>query len=157
MAKINRARRASLDAVAMKMKEVTGLSILYSQALAARLGINITDLECLSFASLGPGVTAGALAEHTGLTTGAITTVIDRLERDGFVQRKRDDTDRRKVVVVATAIAKRRAGAAGAPMRKIVDDVLSPYDDEQIRFLGKVLGELCEAGRQVVGSTHRDM
>jgi DNA-binding MarR family transcriptional regulator len=152
MPRTNEDRQALLDAVALGMKEVTGLSVLYSQAMASQLGINSTDLECLGLVTFGPGATAGALAEQTGLTTGSITTVIDRLERAGFVQRKRDDADRRKVVVVATSAMKRRGEAPGAPMRKVVNDVLSRYEDKQLRFLIQVLGELCEAAKQVVAS-----
>jgi DNA-binding MarR family transcriptional regulator len=149
-------RQALLDAVALQMKEVTGLSVLYSQAMASRLGINSTDLECLGLVAFGPGATAGALAERTGLATGSITTVIDRLERAGFVQRRRDDADRRKVVVVATPAMKRRADAPGAPMRKVVNDVLSRYEDDQLQFLIRVLGELCEAAKGVIASAHEE-
>jgi DNA-binding MarR family transcriptional regulator len=124
--------------------------------MASRLGINSTDLECLGLVAFGPGATAGALAEWTGLTTGSITTVIDRLERAGFVRRRRDDADRRKVVVVATPAMKRRAEAPGAPMRKVVNDVLSRYEDEHLQFLIQVLGELCEAAKGVIASAREE-
>lgn len=153
MPKTNERRQALLDAVALRMKEVTGLSILYTHAMASRLGINSTDLECLDVVALGHGVTAGTLAERTGLTTGSITTVIDRLERAGFVQRRRDDADRRKVLVAASPAMKRRGEQPGAPMRKVINDVLSRYDDEQLRFLAEALGELCEAAKRVIAST----
>jgi DNA-binding MarR family transcriptional regulator len=156
MPRTNENRQALLDAVSLQMREVTGLSMLYSQAMASRLGINSTDLECLGLVAFGPGATAGALAERTGLTTGSITTVIDRLERAGFVQRRRDDDDRRKVVVVATSAMKRRGEAPGAPMRKVVNDVLSRYEDGQLQFLIQVLGELCEAAKGVIASAHEE-
>jgi DNA-binding MarR family transcriptional regulator len=154
MPKVNDDRRALLDAVEVRMREVTGLSVLYSQAMASRLGINSTDLECLGLVSIGPEVTAGALAEKTGLTTGAITTAIDRLERAGFVRRRRDDADRRKVVVAATSAGLRHGEPAGAPMRKIISEVLDRYEDEQLKFLSQVLGELCEAAKQVIALAH---
>jgi DNA-binding MarR family transcriptional regulator len=133
---------------------VAGLSVLYSQAMAARLGINSTDLECLDLVSFGSEVTAGALAEKTGLTTGAMTTAIDRLERAGFVRRRRDDADRRRVVVAATSAGLRHSEPPAAPMRKIISDVLDRYEDEQLKFLNQVLGELCEAAKQVIALTH---
>jgi DNA-binding MarR family transcriptional regulator len=157
MPKVNDARRALLEAVEVRMREVTGLSVLYSQAMASRLGINSTDLECLDLVSFGSEVTAGALAEKTGLTTGAITTAIDRLERAGFVRRRRDDADRRKVVVAATSSGRRRGEPAGAPMRKVISEVLNRYEDEQLKFLSQVLGELCEAAKQVIASAHSPM
>lgn len=64
-----------------------------------RIGINATDMQCLNILDFEGLVTAGRLAELTGLTTGAITNAIDRLEKDGFVERVRDTKDRRRVVV----------------------------------------------------------
>jgi DNA-binding MarR family transcriptional regulator len=76
-------------------------STLFHSAIAERLGLNITDHKCLEYMIGGGGITAGELAKVTGLTTGAITGVIDRLERAGFARRQPDPHDRRKVVVVA--------------------------------------------------------
>ncbi|HEX6513193.1 MAG TPA: MarR family transcriptional regulator, partial [Chloroflexota bacterium] len=60
---------------------------MFSQALAAKLGIGPTDLECLSLLQeLGPS-SAGQLAELLSLTTGAVTGIVDRLEASGFVVR----------------------------------------------------------------------
>ena len=72
---------------------------LFSQALATQLGIGPTDLECLLLLrDLGPA-TAGQLADVLGLTTGAITGVVDRLAAVGFVVRESDPADRRRVIV----------------------------------------------------------
>ena len=76
-------------------------TILFHNAVAERLGLNITDHKCLEYMLGTNGITAGELAKVTGLTTGAITGVIDRLERAGFARRQPDPHDRRKVVVVA--------------------------------------------------------
>lgn len=152
MPKTREPRRALLDAIGSRLKEVTSLSILYSQAAAARLGINITDLECLCLAARERGITAGRIAAATGLTTGATTTAIDRLERAGYVKRVADRSDRRKVIVVATSAMERRSKDLGAPMQEIVDSVLSQYDDGQIKFLDQSLMELCDAAKRVIKS-----
>lgn len=73
--------------------------MLFQQAIADRLHLNTTDLMCLYFLSDGAALTAGQLAEATGLTTGAVTGVIDRLEKAGYAQREKDATDRRRVIV----------------------------------------------------------
>jgi DNA-binding MarR family transcriptional regulator len=83
------------------MRDASGQGVLYSQAVAERLGINSTDLECLDIIVMRGPVTAGELARATGLTTGAITGVIDRLDRAGFAKREHDAADRRKVLVRA--------------------------------------------------------
>ena len=67
------------------------------------VGVNPTDLGSLCLLLLHGPAPAGRLAELTGLTTGAVTGVIDRLEKGGFVRREVDPTDRRKVIVVPDA------------------------------------------------------
>jgi len=67
------------------------------------VGVNPTDLGSLCLLLLHGPAPAGRLAELTGLTTGAVTAVIDRLEKGGFVHRAVDPTDRRKVIVTPDA------------------------------------------------------
>jgi len=154
MSKIRDDRQVLLDALSMRMREVTGLSVLYSQAMASRLGISISDLECLDFVASGSSdVTAGALAKTTGLTSGAITGVIDRLERAGFVKRQRNGADRRKVTVVVSPAMKRQSSPLGAPMREAIATMLARYADDQLEFLHQALGELCEAAKAVIAVT----
>ncbi|MFE1312163.1 MarR family winged helix-turn-helix transcriptional regulator [Streptomyces sp. NPDC058755] len=73
---------------------------LFNQAVADRIGLHPTDLQCLNLLTLeAEPVTTGRVAELTGLTTGSATRLVDRLERAGYVVRQRDDTDRRRVLV----------------------------------------------------------
>jgi DNA-binding MarR family transcriptional regulator len=74
-------------------------TVMLSQAVASRLGLSPADLETLDLLSTNGPLTAGRLAELTGLTTGAITGVVDRLEEAGLVRRERDAEDRRRVIV----------------------------------------------------------
>lgn len=72
-------------------------------ALAAeQLGVSLTDLRCLDIVESRGGLTAGELATASGLTTGAVTAVVDRLERAGLARRIRDELDRRKVRIEVT-------------------------------------------------------
>jgi DNA-binding MarR family transcriptional regulator len=73
--------------------------VLLTQAVSDRLGVNGTDLQCLGILTSAGAMTAGELAERTGLTTGAVTGVVDRLEQAGLVSRDRDPADRRRVIV----------------------------------------------------------
>ena len=72
------------------LRRVSAQSVLLSDAVADHVGLNSTDLECLDLLFLAGPTTAGQLAEHTGLTTGAMTAVIDRLERATLVRRSHD-------------------------------------------------------------------
>ena len=81
------------------MRELSTATILFHQAVADRLAMNVTDHKCAGILAQSGPITAGELAARTGLTTGAITGVIDRLEKAGFVRRARDAGDRRRVIV----------------------------------------------------------
>jgi len=123
------------DALIRAMREVSGQGVLFSQAVAARLGINSTDLECLDGIVLRGPVTAGELARITGLTSGAITGVIDRLERAGFARREPDPADRRKVLVRVLPEGLERAAPLFAPMERAAMDTLAVYDDGQLALV----------------------
>src|SRR5579859_4524571 len=82
-------------------RQMSTQTVFLHQALAQSVGLNATDTKCIDLILRGPDgtVTAGRLSELSGLTTGAITHILDRLERRGFVERVRDTEDRRKVFV----------------------------------------------------------
>jgi DNA-binding MarR family transcriptional regulator len=86
-------------------------------ALAAeRLGVNETDLRCLNIIENSAGLGAGALAAQAGLTPGAVTGVIDRLQSAGYARRVPDPTDRRRVTVEVTPAFYRRAEQIWGPV-----------------------------------------
>jgi predicted ArsR family transcriptional regulator len=80
-------------------RELGARSILFHQAIASIAGVSVTDLKCLDYVDRMGDVTAGDLARLTGLTTGAITAAVDRLEKAGLARRERSDSDRRKVFI----------------------------------------------------------
>ncbi|WP_367132884.1 MarR family winged helix-turn-helix transcriptional regulator [Saccharothrix sp. HUAS TT1] len=84
-------------------RESSALTVLFHSRVAERMGLSPTDEKCLDLAMRAEGpITAGRIAELSGLSTGAVTGVIDRLERAGYVRRVRDPHDRRKVLVEVT-------------------------------------------------------
>jgi DNA-binding MarR family transcriptional regulator len=88
-----------VSALVETMRDLSTATILFHQAVADRLAMNVTDHKCAGILAQSGPITAGELAARTGLTTGAITGVIDRLEKAGFVRRVRDAGDRRRVIV----------------------------------------------------------
>jgi DNA-binding MarR family transcriptional regulator len=80
-------------------RELGARGILFHQAVASLVGVSATDLKCLDYVDRVGDVTAGDLARLTGLTTGAITAAIDRLEKVGLARRERSEVDRRKVFI----------------------------------------------------------
>jgi DNA-binding Lrp family transcriptional regulator len=89
----------NLAAATLLGRDFATAMVVFHEAVGGLLGLSSVERKCLDLLGrLGP-VTAGTIREHTGLTTGAVTGLVDRLEKAGYVERTRDTVDRRKVVV----------------------------------------------------------
>lgn len=123
-------------------------AVLHNHAVAQRVGLGASDSQLLSLLNLHGPLTPGRLAEMTGLTSGTITGVIDRLERAGFVRRERDATDRRKVVVTPVPEAMAALGEHYRAQGEHLAAVLATRDPDQLRVIADFLTELTapEAG-----------
>jgi len=108
---------------------------IFGQTVANTIGISGSDLECLDFLNLEGRVTAGRLAEVTGLTTGAITGVVDRLEKAGMVRRERDPDDRRKVFIATVPENVARVGRFYENMQRGMVKLWETYSDAELRLL----------------------
>jgi len=117
------------------MRRTSAQGVLYGQAVANMAGISGSDLDCMDFLNLEGRITAGRLAELTGLTTGAITGVIDRLEKAGFVRRERDEVDRRKVFIVTVPENVAGIGRLYTPMQQAMHKLWSTYSDAELHLL----------------------
>jgi hypothetical protein len=95
---IPKRRQAIMDELNEASQKIGNLTILFTNALASRVGLSATEFECLSLLREGP-LPAGRLAELCGLTTGAVTGLVDRLEKAGYAERLSDRQDRRRVLV----------------------------------------------------------
>ena len=112
-------------------------TVLLHNAIASRSGINVTDMQCINLLQLRGPMTPGQLADAMFLTTGgAITAVIDRLEKAGMVRRRRDDDDRRRVLVEATADGPvAELGDRFDPIAELYEKLLGTYTDEQLELI----------------------
>jgi DNA-binding MarR family transcriptional regulator len=128
-------RRALLESLDRELRQSSGLGVVFSETVARRLGLSPTDLECLDMVILGERVTAGDLARTTGLTTGAVTGIIDRLEKAGFARRERDPEDRRRVYVRGDPAAAHAAMPYYQSLSEAMARMLERYSDDQIAFL----------------------
>src|SRR4029450_798853 len=90
-------KQAVIGRLLPAMRRSSAAGVLHGQAIARKVGINSSDLECLALILLNGPSTAGEIARRPGLTSGAVTGLIDRLERLGLVERTADANDRRKV------------------------------------------------------------
>jgi DNA-binding MarR family transcriptional regulator len=111
------------------------------QRAADRLGLNRTDMRCLELLfgpEAGP-LSPGELAVAAGMTTGGVTTAIDRLERAGYVTRERDAGDRRRVTVRPTPLALRSVYEIYGPVVEEGNAFLQRYDDTVLAGMIEVL------------------
>ncbi|UBU08294.1 MarR family winged helix-turn-helix transcriptional regulator [Nonomuraea gerenzanensis] len=109
-------KRSLIDAVARAVQDLQDATDVLDERAARRLAINRTDLRCLSRLSRRGPLTASELATAAGLTGGAMTTVIDRLEQAGLAERRRDTADRRRVLVHLTGQAERISAEIWGPV-----------------------------------------
>ena len=107
----------------------------YDQAVADAVGVNRTDLRCLDVIEREGRVSAGRLADATGLTSGAITTVIDRLERAGYARRTTDPRDRRRVLVELTPRSALHSGRYYAEHAALGERLYRQYTLDQLELL----------------------
>ena len=118
------------------------------EAVTRLMGINRTDARVIDVLDEHGRMTAGELAGRTGLTSGAVTGVLDRLERAGYAQRVRDDADRRRVLVEPTEKARAAAGEYYGPLAAQGASVIAEMSDREleafVRFLQKA-NELASA------------
>jgi DNA-binding MarR family transcriptional regulator len=129
-------RERLLEALGREMQKLIAEVVLFNQAVADRLGMNPTDLQCLNMLLETGPVAAGRLAEETGLTTGAVTGVIDRLERAGYAWRERDPKDKRRVIV--HPLPERARGEIGplyASIGQSFAEMCSRYDEGELALI----------------------
>ncbi len=133
-----------------ELRQFNELGAFFVRAAATRIGLAVTDMQIMDILDLVGPATAGQLAEFTGLTTGAITRILDRLEEAELVRRERDPNDGRKVIV-------RLARGQGEMHKvrsildsigKVWDEAVLHYDDEQIAFLLEFLKHSNALSRQ---------
>jgi DNA-binding MarR family transcriptional regulator len=121
----------------------------FDNRAAEVLGVNDTDLHCLNIVENQAGVTAGALAAEAGLTTGAVTGVVDRLERAGYARRVPDPADRRRVKIEVTDHFYARADEIWHPVAAEWGAELSRrFTGEQLDHIIEFLGSTNEITRR---------
>lgn len=107
-------------------------SVLFRNAVARKLGLNITDSECLSLLSIKGVSTPKELARFTGLTTGSTTAMLDRLEKADFIQRKPNPKDRRGVLIEIDTKWIETARPLVEGLQQAQAELIASYSDEEL-------------------------
>lgn len=109
-------------------------TILFNQRVADRAGLHLTDMQCINLLELlGGSTTPGRLAEGTGLTTGGVTVMLDRLEKAGFVKREPNPNDRRSVLVRVNPKKLRKVNALYGGINRQFEALLHETPEAELR------------------------
>lgn len=133
-------RRALLEAVGVGTQAYGRATDGFDDAVGRRLDLNPTDLRCLDWLTTG-AMSAGELGEATGLSSAATTTLLDRLERKGYVRRQRDTVDRRKVLIELTPAGRAQIDELYGPLAREGGQLLDRFSDDELIKLRDFLVE----------------
>lgn len=114
-------------------------SVLFRNSIAQKLGLNVTDYECLSLLSIKGISTAKEISQYTGLTTGSTTAMLDRLEKKKFIKRKANPNDRRGVLVEVNPEYSKKAAPLVADVQKDHRDLIASYSDKELKLIADFL------------------
>ena len=108
---------------------------LYRNIIFEKLGVNGTDMECLGFLFYKRIANPTELARYTGLSSGATTAMLDRLEKGGFIERRRNPDDRRGTLIVLAKSGADRVAPWYAPVGKAQEQLISNYSEDELQLI----------------------
>jgi DNA-binding MarR family transcriptional regulator len=115
------------------LREFIAGSIIYNQQIADRVGLRLTDMQCINVLDLMGPSTPGELARSTGLTTGGVTVMLDRLEKGGYVKRVPNPRDRRSVLVRLNPTKLKKMQAFYGEINERMAALLDQTPDRELR------------------------
>ncbi|MEK4236271.1 MarR family transcriptional regulator [Paenibacillus sp. FSL R5-0744] len=116
-------------------------TVVYQQNVAASLGLYNNDFLSVDILREKGPITAGELSKLTGLATGSVTALIDRLEKNGYVRRQNDPNDRRKVIIVPLYENKEDVIDTYMPLHTAMVKLAASYTDEELALISQFLGK----------------
>lgn len=135
--------------------ELSTAVVLFHEAVARRLGLNAVDHKALGVVVRKGPLPAGALAAQLGMGPSAVTGLVDRLERAGYVRRTPDPADRRRVLISADAARTPDLGAIFAELGREMAAFIAKYDDHErtviLDYLSKTIAALRAQTRRLTG------
>ena len=142
-----RTRGELMQAIRSGFQQTSGQSVLLSEIIADKVGLAPSDLETMGFLEDAGPMTAGRLAELTGLTSGAVTHLVDRLERARYVRRRSDPADRRRVLVELVPGRAKEFERFYGPMARGATEFLGRYSDAELALIAELLEHMVAFGR----------
>ena len=149
-----RNRKGLQRAIKEALRDLGAQLSALNHSVGARLEVKVTDLECLDLISRYGPLSPSDLARRSGQHPATMTGILDRLERGGWIERGRDPSDRRGVLI---SVARGRAGQVlrlylvDSGMNAAMDDILAGYGDGELELLADFLRRTAAAGQAAAG------
>jgi len=121
---------------------------MFRSAMNVWVGLNATDMECLRLLFLKGVSTPSELARHTGLTSGATTAMLDRLEKAGLIERRPNPHDRRGTLIVPAKSSAEKAASWFESARKAQDELISSYSERELEIIAGVFERFAKLWEQ---------
>jgi len=130
---------SKLERQSLDFREFTFELIRHQQAIAEKLGLNLTDFKALGLLHRRGDMTPKRLAEAMGMSAAATTTIIDRLEKAGYVERKRGSGDRRSVSVHAIKGSEEKVERLYKSLRELTERQIASYSEKDLEVISNYL------------------
>jgi DNA-binding MarR family transcriptional regulator len=129
------AKKDLVEKVILGARQYGISNVLFRNMIGDKLGLNVTDMECLGLLFHKGLATPSELARHTGLTSGAATAMLDRLEKSGLIERRPNPDDRRGALIVLLDSGQKKVGPWFASSRQAQNDLVSGYTERELEVL----------------------
>lgn len=131
-------------------------SVLFRNAMGRKLGVNVTDSECLGYLTVKGAATPTEIARYTGLTTGSTTAMLDRLEKAGFIKRMPNPDDRRGLIIAVNKNWTEKVAPLVAGVQQAQRELMASYSAEKLEIIVDYLTHFTEKVKEHTAKIERD-
>ncbi len=142
MSSDNRVNSALLESLTHRLQRYGMRSVLFQQNMAHKIGVSHTDLKSAEILNETGPISAGELSKITGLSTGSVTALINRLEKSGYVKRERDQLDGRKVMIIPIPERQEQIKSHYQSLSMATKDLCSAYNEQELILINQFVEEI---------------
>ncbi|USK75285.1 MarR family winged helix-turn-helix transcriptional regulator [Peribacillus frigoritolerans] len=142
MSSDNRVNSALLEGLTHRLQRYGMRSVLFQQNMAHKIGVSHTDLKSAEILNETGPITAGELSKTTGLSTGSVTALINRLEKSGYVKRERDQLDGRKVMIMPIPERQEQIKSHYQSLSMATKELCSAYNEQELILINQFVEEI---------------
>ncbi|MGE7596051.1 MarR family winged helix-turn-helix transcriptional regulator [Peribacillus frigoritolerans] len=142
MSSDNRLNSALLESLTHRLQRYGMRTVLFQQNMAQKIGVSHTDLKSAEILNETGPITAGELSKITGLSTGSVTALINRLEKSGYVKRERDQLDGRKVMIMPIPERQEQIKSHYQSLSMATKELCSAYNEQELILINQFVEEI---------------